>query len=154
MYKNNINKNINNKKENIEKNNKYKLYFWHFLSSLIFIILVIILSFGTHNKILNLNINLLTLVILTLAVFRLIHLIVYDTVMDFFRDFVDKYSKTSSFFQSFKQLINCPWCTGMWISLFITFLYIYVPLSIIFLLILGIAGVASSLEEIIIKIKK
>jgi hypothetical protein len=130
-----------------------KEYFWHFFTSIIFIILVIaaIIYLNNLNR-LNIPISFFDFVVLSLAVFRLVRLFTYDKVMDFIRDYLDKYEK--GFGKSLSELIHCPWCTGIWISLFTTFIYFLSPLSWFFIFILAIAGTGSIIQIILIYLGK
>lgn len=101
--------------------------------------------------------------ILTLATFRLTRLFVYDSIMQFFRDFFlekksetkdgrlyitrskSKYSKFG-FKRLFADLLDCPWCTGVWMALIIMFLFYISPYSWPFLVLLSVAGASSFIQ--------
>jgi hypothetical protein len=117
-------------------------YFWHFLTSAAFISLIIVISLAFRNN--TLPLSFLDLLLLALATFRLTHLVVYDTVMDFFRDFFDKYDNGLS--RSMSELVHCPWCTGTWMALVVLLLHFLTPLSRFFMLVMAIAGVGTLID--------
>jgi hypothetical protein len=124
---------------------------WNSAYSAVFLVLVIGLTYylKSQGKIVN-NIPIFDYFVLILAVFRLIRLFVYDTVMGFLRRYFGEFEtgpkKTAS------DLLSCPWCTGMWMALVVLFIYFVVPYSFLFLLLLSIAGIGSIIQIIIWKI--
>jgi hypothetical protein len=100
-------------------------------------------------------------VLLALACFRLIRLFTYDQIMRVWRDmFLDKSESVGEdgvavvvrskpaygFKRSLSDLFGCPWCMGMWISFVMTFLYFIFPVFHYVVIILALAGVASSIQ--------
>lgn len=98
--------------------------------------------------------------ILTLAIFRLTRLFVYDSVAQFIRDiFLDKeeYKKrgvimvkrtkpASGLRRLFADLLSCPWCSGVWISMFTIIIFITFPQTWFFWLFMSIAGLSSLIQ--------
>lgn len=100
--------------------------------------------------------------ILSLAAFRLTRLVVYDIIMQWFRDlFSDIECKTLNDGtqeitrnkpakgprRSLNELLNCPWCFGLWAAWVVTFLYHLTPeLGWFLVLMLAIGGVGSFLQ--------
>lgn len=82
------------------------------------------------------------LTLMALAIFRLIRLTSYDVITKFIRDAVAP-APHNSFLGTFSQLLNCPWCTGLWFSFFVVFAYFATPVAYPIILILALAGVAS-----------
>lgn len=100
----------------------------------------------------EMNIDLVTFVILGFACFRLTHLIVSDEITTFLRaPFVDEvneldaqgrwtklqYPKPPLWRGYIGALISCPWCTGIWVAAFIVigwynFPNITFPISLVF----------------------
>lgn len=119
-----------------------KLHFWHFISSVVFIVAVAALTYAFRDQ--TITFTPISFIVLILATFRLTHLFVYDTVMDFIRDFFDKYD--SSLSRSMSELIHCPWCTGTWMAFVVFFIYLITPYSYIFLIILALAGAGTLVE--------
>lgn len=104
------------------------------------------------------------LVILILASFRLTHLVVYDKITEFIRNpFIEVTSENDEngetkqvirvkgegegFRHWLGSLLTCYWCTGVWSSLAVVIVYLYVPILLPILLILAIAGAAAIIES-------
>ncbi|MEH7451127.1 DUF1360 domain-containing protein [Gottfriedia acidiceleris] len=112
------------------------------------------------------NISWIHLVILSLASFRLTHLMVFDTITWFLRKpfvsintIVDASGRTithmgikgSGWRYWAGALLTCHWCMGVWCSLAVVALYYFLPIAFPLILILAIAGIASIIEFIIVK---
>lgn len=99
-------------------------------------------------------------VLLSLAVFRLTRLFVYDSVSQWIRDiFLDTKEETvagvvyvirskpqTGIRRLFTDLLGCPWCVGVWISLFAVFIYFMWPITWFFWLLLAVAGTSSFIQ--------
>jgi len=103
---------------------KNEQYFWNFLTSLIFVILLItaIYILFLENK-LPLKISFVDFMILGLAIFRLTHLFVHDLVTNFIRDYFSKFQ--TGLGKTIFNLLSCHWCTAMWIALIVSFMFFY-----------------------------
>ncbi|MFA6047327.1 MAG: DUF1360 domain-containing protein [Parcubacteria group bacterium] len=124
---------------------------WHFVSSIVFISLVILLTYYLEitGKI-RYNISAFDSFILILATFRLVRLLTYDSVTDYIRKYLGQFP--TGLRKNLSDLINCPWCTGIWMSLITIFLYLAVPYSWTFLLIMALAGAGTFIQITIWKI--
>lgn len=72
------------------------------------------------------EITLIHFLILSLAAFRLTHLVTTDAIADGFRSKVwSKYPPSTKI----GYLITCNWCTGFWVSLFVAVGYLTLPLA-------------------------
>lgn len=102
------------------------------------------------------------LFILVLASFRLTHLIVFDEVTSFLRKpFLTVTYESDESGQIVRQvdikgtglrywiglLLSCHWCVGIWSSVIIVALYLYVPVIFPILVVLAIAGAAAVIES-------
>lgn len=109
-----------------------------------------------------LDISWFDLVVLVLASFRLTHLIVFDEITSFIRDpflsltyepddsgqLVRKIDiKGSGWRYWVGVLLSCHWCTGIWSTLVIVALYLWVPASFPLHLVLAVAGAAAVIES-------
>ena len=114
-------------------------HFWHFVTATIYALLTIlmVLFLSSHEKIPT-NISVFDFFMLTLATFRATRLLVHDQVMDFVRDWFS--DATEGLSLSVRDLLDCPWCTGTWVALFLGFAYFATPLAWTVLLILAISG--------------
>lgn len=69
--------------------------------------------------------NLVHLVLLALAVFRITRLIMQDEISEPFREWVwKKYPPNTT---KIGYLISCPWCLSIWVAVFLVVLYVFVP---------------------------
>lgn len=109
--------------------------------------------------------SLLDFILLSLASFRLTRLIVYDTITAFLRkpffeeeQVIDEKGEAEIYIVPRKkglrgfigQLLNCYWCTGVWIAIFIVCLYYLIPYwSGPLIVLLAVAGLAAFLETIV-----
>jgi energy-converting hydrogenase Eha subunit G len=89
-------------------------------------------------------------ILLSLATFRIIRLFVYDKVMLFVRDFFA--SAHSTGLRIAGELLNCPWCFGLWASTFVVFFYYVMPMAWFVFLFLAIAGIGSFIQILMNKI--
>ncbi|TES54764.1 DUF1360 domain-containing protein [Halalkalibacterium halodurans] len=110
-------------------------------------------------------ISALELVILSLATFRLTHLIVFDEIFEWVRGlFLTTYEKKDEQGQEYLlvepkgrgvrkfigKIISCYWCTGIWMAAFLlTGFFLWPTTFTFFTIFLAIAGIASFLEAIV-----
>lgn len=138
---------------------------WSFFLSIVFLALTIVALTLLYQKYPRFDLNDITFfefLILGLATFRLTRLFVYDSIMRFFRDFftaktvkIDKRSKVCTVTRDkplrcpqrkIYELLACPWCTGVWISLFTVAVYYLFPLTWPFFLLLAVAGLSTFIQ--------
>lgn len=100
-----------------------------------------------------------------LATFRLTRLIVFDKITEMLRmpffDEVEEVNpagdkevylvpKQGKFKRWIGELLSCYWCTGIWVSLFLVFLYSFYPIiAEPFIVILAVAAIGAIIETII-----
>jgi hypothetical protein len=130
-----------------KKLEKGKQYFWNFFSSLVFIGIIIFISFYFYSANKNIELSVFRFFILGLAIFRFTWLIVYDLVMNFARDFFKKFKSGMGY--TISQLLGCPWCVGMWMSLIVLTLYVINPVTWFFILVAALAGLGTALDILI-----
>lgn len=103
-----------------------------------------------------------TILIISLASFRLTRLIVFDKITEFIRSpFFDEMSETDEAGEEsiylvpkskgirkwIGELLSCYWCTGVWASTFLVLLhYFYPEVGEPLIVIMAVAGIASILE--------
>ncbi|MCJ7840344.1 DUF1360 domain-containing protein [Lederbergia sp. NSJ-179] len=111
------------------------------------------------------SINWFTFLLVSLAVFRLTRLLVYDQITEFIRrPFMQEYEerdengKTEIYLIPREnglrgwigQLISCYWCTGIWVTLFLLLIrWLYPEVADPLIYILSVAGAASIIETVI-----
>ena len=81
---------------------------------------------------------------MTLAVFRIIRLFVYDRITKWFRDMFVGFESGPG--KTINDLLGCPWCIGVWASVVVVFFYYLSSISWIVILMLAVASVASFLQ--------
>lgn len=100
-------------------------------------------------------------VILSLAVFRLQRLFVYDKVAQWIRDifletkevegkdgviYVIRSKHAKGIRRLFADLLSCPWCVGVWCAVAAVVIYFMYPITWPVWLLLAIAGVSSFIQ--------
>ena len=131
---------------------------WSIVFTFVFTLLVIAAVWCLHNQgRLPTSIALFDLIILVAAVFRTVRLLTYDSIAQFIRDwFVNKtvhedgtVTRTPLPYglrRTLGNLIACPWCIAVWITLVYTFFYFLTDYAWFPLLLLAIAGFASLIQ--------
>lgn len=83
------------------------------------------------------------LILLSLATFRLVRLFTYDHITAFLREWVAG-ARPGTFLGTVKDLLGCPWCTGVWFGFLAYVGYAASPgLVMPLVLMLSIAALAS-----------
>lgn len=120
--------------------------------TIIYIVLIFVLSglIWLVDEKFPREIPLFDVILISLATFRLVRLFTYDRVMLFFREYFSAHE--SSFVRVAGDLLNCPWCFGLWAGTFVVFFYFVMPMAWLVILILAISGVASFIQILINKI--
>lgn len=100
--------------------------------------------------------------LLALAAFRVTRLIVYDKIARWFREW---FADTRSFVEggveyvevrpygsgvrhTIHDLLQCPWCIGIWSALITSFCYFVFPWAWFVILFLAVAGASSILQAL------
>ncbi len=130
---------------------------WNFLFSLVFVALAFygVLFLWSEDK-LPTRINLFDFFVLVLACFRLTRLFVYDKITQFVRDFflqsevvdgvVVKRKYVKGPLRTLSDLLDCPWCTGVWVALPALFFYFYTPFAWFPLFLLAVTALATFIQ--------
>lgn len=137
--------------------------FWNFLFSVVFAVLLFtsMWSIESTQGSLPSSIPLFDLVLIIFAVLRLSRLFVYDKITEFIRDLflrkqlitakdgtvlVDRFPYERGPLRTISDLLNCPWCVGVWAALGVLYFYFITPLAWYVILFLAVAGVASFIQ--------
>jgi hypothetical protein len=118
---------------------------WNFVSLFLFFALVVVT--GYFMKAGNIDITNITttdLIILTLAIYRVTRVVVFEKIFKYFRDFV-KANNRVYFMRTLCYIITCPWCAGVWITLVMTVFFFLVPYGVLLVYLMALSGVASFL---------
>lgn len=125
-------------------------YFWNFVYTIVFLSLnIIIATILIQQQQFITQLSIFDFVILSLAAYRLTRLLVYDKVLNFIRDRFVQSSSENGWIKSTQYFLTCPWCAGVWMSLFITSLYVFDDIGKFLAYILAISGVASFIHILI-----
>lgn len=136
---------------------------WNIVAIGIFVILTVLAIRCLDARDIQLQyLSLGDFMILALAIMRVIRLIAYDNITLFLREafldvktvryaeegeeFIERVPSENSLKRTISKLLNCPWCLGVWVALFVLyFALVYPSLWIIFVL-LALSGVASLIQ--------
>ena len=133
-------------------------YFWNFVFTIFFVILVVMgaIILETESRIPLVELELVDYVLITLASWRLTRLFVYDAVTKWFREQFWDAKKVGRGYRLEKpkvgprrtlaDLLDCPWCFGVWATATITFFYLITPYAVFPIVILAISAVATFLQ--------
>ena len=123
----------------MQLNIKKDQHFWHLVTATMFgLVTILMMVYLISHREVPVGIPLFDFFMLTLATFRVTRLLVHDVVLDFIRDlFADA---TGGLALSLHDLLDCPWCTGTWVALFLGFFYFATPLAWPFLLVMAVSG--------------
>lgn len=133
-------------------------YFWNFVFGLFFLVLVIMgaIILETEARIPLIDLEMVDYVLITLASWRLTRLFVYDIITKFFREQFWDVKKIGKGYQLEKpkvgprrtlaDLMDCPWCFGVWATAVVTFFYLMTPYAVFPIVLLALSAVATFLQ--------
>lgn len=137
--------------------------FWDLVLSVLFALLLIAAgwslwrAYGAYPW----RIGWLDALLLSLAVFRITRLLVYDKITRFIREWfmlkkevthddgtkwVQLSTRKKGLFAAVHDLLQCPWCTGMWVALVAVWGYFLFPWAWFVMLMLAVSGAASIVQ--------
>jgi hypothetical protein len=116
---------------------------WNFWATLFYLICMVGLGFALERKGVNrADFTLGNITLMVLATYRLTRILVFDKIFKLVRDFFRTHQRLYPFYV-IKEIITCPWCAGVWVSLIIVAIFFLVPYGQLFVILLSISGVAS-----------
>ena len=134
-------------------------YFWNIIFLIFFVVLVFMATVVLESEAYKTfaDLTLLDYTLIALASFRVIRLVVYDSIMAFFREqfydpIVEKGGKVTLVKpekgprRTIADLITCPWCFGIWSAAMVSFFYLLTPYAFYPVLFLALSAVASFLQ--------
>lgn len=83
--------------------------------------------------------------LIAFATFRITRLMVYDKIMRWFRDL---FVGGKGPLRTINDLLQCPWCIGIWAALIIVFVYAVFPWGWFVMFFLAMAGAGSLLQVV------
>ena len=137
---------------------------WNALLSALFAVLLglsIWYVYTTHGVFPS-AISLFDALLISLATFRITRLVVYDKITRFFREwfvqkkeinregllFIELTPYKNGILRSIHDLLQCPWCIGVWVALVVVFCYSEFPWTWYVVFVLAVAGVGSLMQII------
>ena len=142
-----------------EKNDQH---LWNFLFSVLFAGLIALsVYYLTGRGLLPSSVSLFDSVLIIFAVFRVTRLFVSDRITLFIRDIflrsrvikdeqgtvlVERTSYKTGPFRTIHELLDCPWCIGVWVSLAVIFSYLVFPFAWYVIFFLAVAGAGSLMQ--------
>ncbi len=118
---------------------------WNFASLFLFFALVAVTGyFMKAGNIDIIDITTTDLIILTLAIYRVTRVVVFEKIFKYFRDFV-KANNRAYFMRTLCYIITCPWCASVWITLVMVVFFFLIPYGVLLVYLMAISGVASFL---------
>lgn len=125
-----------------------RIHFWYFILSLFFAFLVVVsIALLTENGRIFYTVPVRDLILIALAIFRLVRLFTYDHITKFIRDWFAG-AKPDTLRYTISELLNCPWCIGLWFSWMVVTFYFSTVYSWPVILILSLAALASVFQII------
>jgi hypothetical protein len=133
-------------------------YFWSFVFSVFFLILVVMgaIILETEARLDWVNLTTFDYAVMLLASWRLTRLFVYDSITRFLREqFMDVVKSGRGYkLQTPKNgprrlladLFACPWCMSIWTSTMVVFIYMLTAYAVFPFVLLGMSAVVSFLQ--------
>ena len=133
-------------------------YFWNFVFSVFFLILVVMgaIILETESRIVLDELSTVDFMLMTLATWRLTRLFVYDHITKFIREQFWDVVKVGKGYtlekpkvgprRTMADLLSCPWCIGVWAAAVVIFFYLVTPYATYPIMLLAISAVATFLQ--------
>lgn len=135
---------------------------WNFVFSLFFVLVLAGAAWYMHEARggFLVSVTPFDALMLAFATFRITRLVVYDKITRWFRElFADRYEyerdgkawvevrpPSSGFRHTAYDLVQCPWCIGIWASLIVIFVYFVYPWGWFLCFFLALAGAGTMLQ--------
>lgn len=133
-------------------------YFWNFVFGIFFVSLFVMgaIILETEARLTYAELTLLDLALVTLAVWRLVHLFVYEHTTKWFREQFYDVKKVGKGYvlekpkfgprRAVADILTSPWSMGTILAGLVVFAYLMTSYAFYLVLLLAIAGVASLLQ--------
>lgn len=123
--------------------NERKHQAWNFWSAFVFLGAVILVGYLLKQK--GVDMTELTFkeaLVIILASTRMTRILVFEKILKHFRDAL-KRRENLYVIGTIHSMVTCPWCAGVWVTLFIIVLYFLVPYGTVLVYVLALAGLAT-----------
>lgn len=116
---------------------------WNFWSAFVFFGMVVLVGYLLKKKGVDIEeITLKEAIVIILASYRMTRIIVFEKIFKYLRD-VFKRRDNLYVIGTLSNIITCPWCAGVWVTLIIVVFYYLIPYGILLAYVLALAGLAS-----------
>ena len=123
--------------------NERKHQAWNFWSVFVFLCAIAIVGFFLDKKGIDIrDLSLKEAVLVILASYRMTRILVFEKIFKYLRDVLNR-RKGLYVVGTLSSIITCPWCMGVWVTLFIIVFYFLVPYGALLVYVLALAGLAS-----------
>jgi hypothetical protein len=116
---------------------------WNFWSAFVFFGMVVLVGYLLEKR--DIDIEQITLkeaIVIILASYRMTRVIVFEKIFKYLRD-VFKRRDNLYLVGTLSNIITCPWCAGVWVTLTIIVFYYLIPYGVLLAHVLALAGIAS-----------
>ena len=123
--------------------NERKHQAWNFWSAFVFLGAVILVGYLLKQK--GVDMTELTFkeaLLIILASTRMTRILVFEKILKHFRDALKK-RENLYVIGTIHSMVTCPWCAGVWVTLFIIVLYFLIPYGTVLVYVLALAGLAT-----------
>ena len=123
--------------------NERKHQAWNFWSAFVFLGAVVLVGYLLKQK--GVDIKELTFkeaLLIVLASTRMTRILVFEKILKHFRDALKK-RQNLYVIGTIHSMVTCPWCAGVWVTLFIIVVYFVVPYGTVLVYVLALAGLAT-----------
>jgi hypothetical protein len=123
--------------------NERKHQAWNFWSAFVFLGAVILVGYLLKQK--GVDMTELTFkeaLLIVLASTRMTRILVFEKILKHFRDALKK-RENLYVIGTIHSMVTCPWCAGVWVTLFVIVLYFLVPYGTVLVYVLALAGLAT-----------
>ena len=123
--------------------NERKHQAWNFWSAFVFLGAVVLVGYLLKQE--GVDIKELTFkeaLLVILASTRMTRILVFEKILKHFRDALKK-RENLYVIGTIHSMVTCPWCAGVWVTLFIIVLYFVIPYGTVLVYVLALAGLAT-----------
>jgi len=123
--------------------NERKHQAWNFWSAFVFLGAVILVGYLLKQKGVDMKeLSFKEALLIILASTRMTRILVFEKILKHFRDALKK-RENLYVIGTIHSMVTCPWCAGVWVTLFVIVLYFLVPYGTVLVYVLALAGLAT-----------
>lgn len=116
-----------------------------FISSIVFIVAFLISMYLFNLQKLTIShISVSDILLIIIGTYRVTRMVVYEKIFSLFR-LPFKKRAGAGLHSSINNLLTCPWCASVWVSLFVFDIYYLVPYGRFFVYLMAISAIAAPL---------